>query len=229
MVLSSVNIAIQAISRSEDCGRAAAMYAFMRTLGMSIGVAVGGTVFQNVMSNRLRDYGLSVEIAREAEAIVPQVAALPPTEPVRAHVLDCYVQGFHGVFWVMTGIAAFGMLAGFCIKSHSMDKTLESQFVINRSTAALSKMTRGGKVGEEASQSLMELCDNAPPHAVNAHRQSFSASKTSLSTISDIVQGYAAYPEQPPVVAFVVGPGVRRTEVDLGCRPAPWTQDFPLR
>lgn len=40
MVLTSVNIGVQAISRAEDCGRAASMYAFVRTLGMSVGVAV---------------------------------------------------------------------------------------------------------------------------------------------------------------------------------------------
>src|SRR4051812_32463292 len=49
MLLTSINVGIQAISRVEDAGRAAAMYAFMRTLGMSIGVAIGGTAFQNVM------------------------------------------------------------------------------------------------------------------------------------------------------------------------------------
>jgi Na+/melibiose symporter-like transporter len=40
MVLTSVNIGTQAISEPENCGRAASMYAFIRTLGMSVGVAV---------------------------------------------------------------------------------------------------------------------------------------------------------------------------------------------
>jgi MFS family permease len=40
MLLSSINFGIQAISKSEDCGRAACMYSFVRSMGMSIGVAV---------------------------------------------------------------------------------------------------------------------------------------------------------------------------------------------
>lgn len=40
MVLTSINIGIQAISRVEDCAMAASMYGFFRSLGMPIGVAV---------------------------------------------------------------------------------------------------------------------------------------------------------------------------------------------
>lgn len=40
MCLTSVNFGIQAISHVEDAGAAASMYAFVRSLGMSIGVAV---------------------------------------------------------------------------------------------------------------------------------------------------------------------------------------------
>jgi hypothetical protein len=40
MVLTSVNVGIQAISKIEDCAMAASMYGFFRSLGMPIGVAV---------------------------------------------------------------------------------------------------------------------------------------------------------------------------------------------
>jgi disulfide bond formation protein DsbB len=40
MVLTSVNVGIQAISEPEDCSMAASMYGFFRSLGMPIGVAV---------------------------------------------------------------------------------------------------------------------------------------------------------------------------------------------
>ena len=56
MSLSSVNFATQAsVTDTRDSGRAAAMYAFMRTLGMTIGVGLGGTIFQNLMKRRLRE------------------------------------------------------------------------------------------------------------------------------------------------------------------------------
>jgi predicted MFS family arabinose efflux permease len=83
MLLTSVNVGIQAVSRVEDAGRAAAMYAFMRTLGMSIGVAVGGTVFQNVMIKKLDELGLPEEIAHNSEAFVAIMARLSPEDPLR--------------------------------------------------------------------------------------------------------------------------------------------------
>lgn len=40
MVLTGVNVGIQAISKAEDCAMAASMYGFCRSLGMPLGVAV---------------------------------------------------------------------------------------------------------------------------------------------------------------------------------------------
>jgi MFS family permease len=132
MTITSVNVAIQAISKAEDCGRAAAMYAFMRAMGMSIGVAVGGTTFQNVMARRLRELGLPEAIAHNAEAFVHELRALAPTDPVRVGALDAYVKGFHGVFYVVLALALSNFLLSFAIGRHSMDKPLESDFVLKR-------------------------------------------------------------------------------------------------
>lgn len=131
MVLTSVNVGIQAISRLEDCGRAASMYAFMRTLGMTIGVAVGGTVFQNVMAAELTARGLPAAIAHDAEAFVARLVALRPADPVRVGALLAYVRGFHAVFWAMTATAGLGLAAGLVIRRHSMDRILESKFTLD--------------------------------------------------------------------------------------------------
>jgi MFS family permease len=88
MLLTSVNVGIQAVSRVEDAGRAAAMYAFMRTLGMSIGVAVGGTVFQNVMTNKLDKLGLPESIAKNSEAFVAAMALMDPKDPQRIAAVE---------------------------------------------------------------------------------------------------------------------------------------------
>lgn len=88
MLLTSINVGIQAISHVEDAGRAAAMYAFMRTLGMSIGVAIGGTAFQNVMASKLDDLGLPEAIAHDAEAFVAQMAVMDPNDPIRVGALE---------------------------------------------------------------------------------------------------------------------------------------------
>lgn len=88
MLLTSVNVGIQAVSHVEDAGRAAAMYAFMRTLGMSIGVAVGGTVFQNVMKSKLDELGLPRSIAHDSEAFVKTMELMDPKDPVRIGAVE---------------------------------------------------------------------------------------------------------------------------------------------
>lgn len=51
MVLTSVNVGIQAISEPEDCAMAASMYGFCRSLGMPLGVSVGSFPFQSTLGN----------------------------------------------------------------------------------------------------------------------------------------------------------------------------------
>lgn len=135
MILSSVNFGIQAIVRTEDCGRAACMYAFMRTLGMTIGVAVGGTVFQNLMAQKLGDLSLPVEIAINAEAYIAILKTMAATDPARIGILQAYVHGFKGVFEVMTGISGIGLLASLFIKHHDMNKVLQSSYRLSRQPA----------------------------------------------------------------------------------------------
>ncbi|KAF2095775.1 MFS general substrate transporter [Rhizodiscina lignyota] len=134
MILSAVNFAIQTIADPVDAGRAASMYAFVRTLGMSIGVAVGGSVFQNQLNARLHDLGVSDadHIARNAEAYVKVLTGLKRNDPTRVVVVAAYAHGFRGVWIVMTGISALGLLASVCVRRHSMDKELETEYQLSR-------------------------------------------------------------------------------------------------
>jgi MFS family permease len=132
MVLSSVNFGIQAIVRTEDCGRAACMYAFMRTVGMTIGVAIGGTVFQNLMAQKLQELSLPIEIEKNAEAYIAILKTMAPTDPARIAILEAYVHGFKAVFQVMTGISGIGLLASLLIKHHDMNKVLKSNYRLSR-------------------------------------------------------------------------------------------------
>ncbi|KAK8051963.1 hypothetical protein PG993_003348 [Apiospora rasikravindrae] len=182
MMLTSVNVAIQAISKPEDCGRAAAMYAFMRTLGMSIGVDVGGTVFQNFMSSKLDDLGLPERIAHEAEAYVAQLDRMPPQDPVRIGAIQAYIHGFRGVFWVMTAMACVGCLASLLIKHHSMDKILESRFVLDGGDGAEMRENldvlekRLARMSKRASHHLMSIA-TAPMGGYSRNRSTVALSQ----------------------------------------------------
>ena len=94
------------------------MYAFMRTLGQVIGVAIGGTVFQNQMAAKLTNLALSVDIASNAEQYIALLRTMTAAE--RVEPLEAYLFGFKQVIKVLLGISALGLLVSLLIQHHSI-------------------------------------------------------------------------------------------------------------
>lgn len=128
MVLTSVNVGIQAISKVEDCAMAASMYGFMRSLGMPLGVALSGTVFQNAMSSKLSEYGLPGSIAHDSERYIYVLRTMALDDPKRIAILESYLHGFRYVFVIMTIFAASAFSVSLFIRKFDMNKTLQSKF-----------------------------------------------------------------------------------------------------
>ncbi|KAH6611981.1 major facilitator superfamily domain-containing protein [Boeremia exigua] len=129
MVLTSVNVGIQAISKVEDCAMAASMYGFFRSLGMPIGVALSGTVFQNAMSSKLLALGLPTQIAHDSEQYVFRLRVMAEGAEKTA-ILESYMHGFNSVFIFMTAISASALIASFVIRKFSMDKILLTAYSV---------------------------------------------------------------------------------------------------
>ena len=140
MVLTSVNFAVQAsCTRTIDSGNAGAMYAFMRTTGMTVGVAVGGTIFQNLMKLQLGRHGVDVNIAANAEAFVEDTLRhLPQDDRLFILIREAYVFGFRGVFIAMTILSATALIVSTAIKHRSMDRLLHGRFSLARSEGPIS-------------------------------------------------------------------------------------------
>ena len=132
-ILMSLVVCIQATCSNDDVAYAAASYTFFRSFGMCIGVAVGGTVFQNSMTYHLKDLGLSEDVAKNADAFVSTLNRLPVGSALRKSYVFAYTQSFHGVFEALTGISALGLLSSLIIKGYTMDKKLTSEHVLRKS------------------------------------------------------------------------------------------------
>ncbi|KAF2264137.1 MFS general substrate transporter [Lojkania enalia] len=128
MILTSVNVGIQAISKIEDCAMAASMYGFMRSVGMPIGVSLSGAIFQNAMSSKLTALGLPSSIAHDSERYVFVLRKMAPTNPTRIAALQAYVYGFRGVWILMTAVSGSAFMISLLIKKFDMDKILLSKF-----------------------------------------------------------------------------------------------------
>ena len=131
-ILMALVICIQATAASEDVAYAAAAYSYFRSFGMCVGVAIGGTVFQNSMTHHLRELGLPIEVAQNAEAFVATLNSLPVGSTLSNRYILAYARSFSNVFETLTAITALGLISSFMIKGHSMDKKLTSEHVIRK-------------------------------------------------------------------------------------------------
>ena len=132
LILQPMVFSVQAMAQPEDAAYAAWMYAFMRTFGQSIGVAIGGTTFQNIFPHRLSDAGLPTTIAREAEGFLVQLKAMPESSEFRIKAIHAHGQAFHGVFGVMLGITVLGLLCSLGIGRYCLDKTQKTQHTLRK-------------------------------------------------------------------------------------------------
>lgn len=134
MILSTLIFAIQAVMSNRDVPYALAMYTSIRTFGACAGIAVGGTVLQNFLSKKLAEQGLPEEIAKDAEGYAQILRAIPIDSPYRIKVVAVYAEAFRGVFEVLAGISAIGGLAGLLVEGSSMDRPLDSEYMLRDST-----------------------------------------------------------------------------------------------
>ncbi|KAF2124990.1 MFS general substrate transporter [Dothidotthia symphoricarpi CBS 119687] len=128
MVLTAVNVGIQAIAKTEDAAMAASMYGFFRSLGMPLGVAIAGTVFQNTMADRLSDHGLPTSIAQDSERYIFVLRTMADSDPQKIAILESYSKGVQAVFIMMAAISASALLFSGTIKKFSMNKELTTAY-----------------------------------------------------------------------------------------------------
>ncbi|KIW06855.1 uncharacterized protein PV09_02531 [Verruconis gallopava] len=143
LVLNAQNFATQAIALTGDEAQAAAMYAFLRSFGMALGVGIGGSVFQNVMMIKLNSFGLPNSIARYAEAYIRILWSSPPTEQTD-QILQAYAYGLRGTYGLFCAIAGTAGIASIFIQKFDLNKELRTEHTLgeNRITRKLEDVSR---------------------------------------------------------------------------------------
>lgn len=122
----------QAMAKTGDVAYAATMYAFLRALGYTIGVAVGGTAFQNTLSQNLADAGLPASIAKDAESYVAVLNAMPKDSSMYHQLIQAYTSSFRTVWEIMTAISGLGLVFSLGIAHYSLDREHDSRHKLNR-------------------------------------------------------------------------------------------------
>lgn len=108
-LFSGLAYATQASAEQVDVAFAAAMYTFSRSLGQSIGVAIGGTIFQSQFRAKLTAYptlaGNATELAQDVSGLVQLIKAMPKDLPERRMIVVAYSKSLKIVWAVMAGLA----------------------------------------------------------------------------------------------------------------------------
>ncbi|KAH9907512.1 major facilitator superfamily domain-containing protein [Xylariomycetidae sp. FL2044] len=128
LLLSALNAATQTVSETKDVAYAVTMFFFMRILGQCLGVTINTAVFENSLLRALQKRNVpdATRIAVDAEAFATGIQGMPDNH-LKDLYLSSYVEGLHGVFYLLIALSALSFVLSFLIKHHSMDKKLESE------------------------------------------------------------------------------------------------------
>lgn len=130
MLFPSMAFAIQASQRNKDLAFAVAMFSFFRAFGQALGVAVGGTVFQNQMKSKLLGYpalaSKAYEYSRDASSLVQIINAMND-DVVKESLKHAYADSLKVVWLTMCGLAGVGLVLSFWTKGLDMNKPLKTE------------------------------------------------------------------------------------------------------
>jgi hypothetical protein len=135
----SLQFASQAGQPDEDVAIATSTFVFLRSLGQTFGVAIGGVIFQNQWDKNMakliatNSVPISFQInGHQAEGAVSFLKNLPPDILVVARNL--YSDSLWAVWIFFIPLAAISLIASLFMRNFSLDKVLNSKQAFDDST-----------------------------------------------------------------------------------------------
>lgn len=136
------------------------------------------------------------------------------------------VHGFHGVFWVVTGVAIVGFIVSFGVKRHSMDKVLESKFILRGSVSGMPPSTSAPKMAVKSLSSSRRntgtttLCEASQALAAHVIEGGSGSASVPPESSTPSLAGVEAAVVEVAAVAYYVEPGGKVTPVNICHSPS---------
>jgi len=122
----------QAGQRDEDVAIATSTFVFLRSLGQTFGVALGGVIFQNQwnknMANLVAEHAIPPQFqvdGRQAEGIVIYLSQFPPS--VQQVIKNLFSESLRAIWIFFIPLAGVAILVSVFMRNHSLDKVLNSK------------------------------------------------------------------------------------------------------
>ncbi|KAK5129856.1 hypothetical protein LTR08_002764 [Meristemomyces frigidus] len=120
---------LQAASDAKTLAFAVAMFSFFRGLGQTLGIAIGGTIFQNALASRLSKQPLFAarahELAKDATALVEWMKSAPESES-RQVMRAAYTDSLRMVYIALAAVAFVATVASLFIQHYGIDQAMET-------------------------------------------------------------------------------------------------------
>lgn len=106
------------------------MFAFFRTLGQTLGIAIGGNIFQNALTSRLAKQPLfaadAAWLAKDATAVVQWLRTAEEGDAKEA-MRTAFTDSMRVVYIVMACFALVATATSLCVKHYDLDRALETE------------------------------------------------------------------------------------------------------
>lgn len=130
MLFPAMAISAQACAAPQDQAYASVIFSFLRGFGQTLGVAIGGTIFQNQMKRSMLEHPLLADMAAEASkdaaGLVQFINALPAGD-MKLQIRNSYNEALRYIWIVMAVLGAVALIASAFTQHHSLDTTLETE------------------------------------------------------------------------------------------------------
>lgn len=124
LLFPSIALAVQASTPPEEAATASTLVIWFRVFGSSLGVAIGGVIFQNRFEAELASVqpsgSISGDLPKNVVLLIEYIKRLPSGDPQRELLREILAKSFR-VVWIATCVfAACAMLVSFFVKEYSM-------------------------------------------------------------------------------------------------------------
>jgi MFS family permease len=130
MLFPAMALAVQASAAVKDQAYAANMFSFFRAFGQTLGVAIGGVIFQNQMRKKMLTFPLLADMAGECSkdaAGLVQIIKEMPAGAMKEQLRESYTDALKYIWIVMTVLAAVSLIAILFIDEFDMNTEMDNE------------------------------------------------------------------------------------------------------
>ena len=130
MLATGLMFAIQAATPAVDQAYAVSLFTFFRAAGQCVGVAVGGTIFQNSIKHQIGTYtsisSFAEEWSKDATQVVEMLEVMPDSAR-KTDLIQSYADALKNVWILACALSGIALLASLRTQHFSLDVVLDTE------------------------------------------------------------------------------------------------------